>query len=88
MPPVVRYLRSPLLAAVLALPLGASPAAASDLLDLNATDVQLAVHGSTALVTYRAGAPHGMSSRGAPSTRSRPTPASRRFASSTTTRAV
>ncbi len=54
MPPVVRYLRSSLLAAVLALPLGASPAAASDLLDLNASDVRLAVHGSTALVTYRA----------------------------------
>lgn len=32
--------------------LGARPAAASDLLDLNATHVTLAVHGGTALVTY------------------------------------
>jgi hypothetical protein len=34
--------------------LGARPAPASDLLELNATDVTLAVHGGTALVTYRA----------------------------------
>ena len=54
MPPVLRYLRSALLAAWFALLLCASPAAASDLLDLNATNVQIAAHGSTALVTYRA----------------------------------
>ena len=34
--------------------LGAALRVASDLLDLNATDVTLAVHGSTALVTYQA----------------------------------
>jgi len=34
--------------------LGARPAAASDLLDLNATHVTLAVHSGTALVTYQA----------------------------------
>ncbi len=34
--------------------LGANRATASDLLDLNATHVSLAVHGGTALVTYRA----------------------------------
>jgi hypothetical protein len=54
MPPVLRYLRSALLAASVALLLCASPATASDLLDLNATNVQISAHGSTALVTYRA----------------------------------
>src|SRR5438067_9537735 len=38
----------------LAMLLGARTASASDLLDLNATHVSLAVHGRTALVTYEA----------------------------------
>src|SRR3954468_13968143 len=41
------------LAFTVAMLLGARAAPASDLLDLNATDVSLAVHGGTALVTYQ-----------------------------------
>jgi hypothetical protein len=54
MSPLRQHLASALLATWIALLIGSSPAVASDLLDLNATNVQIAAHGSTALVTYRA----------------------------------
>ena len=54
MPSVRHHLRPALLAAAIAAALLPSSAGASDLLDLDATNVRIAAHGSTALVSYRA----------------------------------